>query len=49
MIDTVIGINIFVNDCRNCVPLGPKGDKGAQGVKGDKGQAFLYPTKGKSN
>ena len=26
MIDTVIGINIFVNDCRNCVPLGPKGE-----------------------
>ena len=39
MIDTVIGINITVDYCRNCVPLGPKGDKGAQGVKGDKGQA----------
>ena len=39
MIDMVIGINILVNDCRNCVPLGPKGDNGAQGAKGDKGQA----------
>ena len=37
--DIVIGISIIVNDCRNCVTLGPKGDKGAQGVKGDKGQA----------